>query len=209
LVQRTIRRTNPRQTFSGKPKIPGQPIRLPGSPLAIAFENPRRQNLLVLRGLLDCAAGSDLRYRKDRDEEGHMAAWDKAKAAALKILGNTAVVPDLAASINKASETFDKTNDAFKASREDCEDKLLQIEDATSALGNAVKQFQATIEKSDFKLDSKNKDEAKKIQQARKILTGELSSASKDLATITKTLDELDKHLIQLGKYKPSDPPLK
>jgi chromosome segregation ATPase len=160
-------------------------------------------------GLLDCVIGSDLRYRKDRDEEGHMADWDKAKAAALKILGNKAVVPDLPASINKASETFDKTNDAFKASREDCEDKLLEIEDATSALGNAVKQFQATIEKSDFKLDSKNKDEAKKIQQAQKILTGELSSASKQLATITKILDELDKHLIQLGKYKPSDPPLK
>jgi hypothetical protein len=151
---------------------------------------------------------SDLSYQTDRDEEGHMADWDKAKAAAIKILGNKAVVPDLPASINKASETFDKTNDAFKASREECEGKLLEIEDATSALGNAVKQFQASVEKSDFKLDSKNKDEAKKIQQARKILTGELGSASKDLAAITKVLDELDKHLIQLGKYKPSNAPL-
>jgi predicted nucleic acid-binding Zn-ribbon protein len=137
-----------------------------------------------------------------------MADWDKAKAAALKVLGNKAVVPDLPASINKASDTFEKTNVAFKASREDCEGKLLEIEDAASAFGNAVKQFQASIEKSDFKLDSKNKDEAKKIQQGQKILAGELGSALKELAATTKILDELDKHLIQLGKYKPSDAPL-
>ncbi len=129
-----------------------------------------------------------------------MADWDKAKAAALKILGAKAQVPDLPPTVGKASDEFDKANDAFKASREDCESKLLDIENANDAFKNAVKQFMAQVEKSNFQLDPKN--DAKKIQQAEKLLTAELKAALKIFETNEKMLDELDKHLIQMNKYK-------
>ena len=73
---------------------------------------------------------------------------------------------------------------------------------ANAAFLNSLEQFRARIEKNDFKLDAKK--DAKKIQQAQKILTGELDAGIKELKGHDKMLDELDKHMIQLGKYKQS-----
>lgn len=131
-----------------------------------------------------------------------MADWDKAKAAAMKILGPKAKVPDVPATILKAHDGWDKANDAFKDSRDGCEAKLLDIENAASGMQNAIKQFIAQVEKSTFGLDAKSKDDAKKVAQAQKILTGELNGALKEATDNMKMLDELDKHLIQLGNYK-------
>ncbi len=129
-----------------------------------------------------------------------MADWDKVKAQALKALGDGAEVPDLAGTIEKASKIFDDANTAFKASREECEGKLLELDNANAAFMNAIEQFRAKIEKSDFNLDAKK--DGKKIQQAQKLLTGELDGAVNGLKSNDKMLDELNKHLIQLGKYK-------
>jgi len=135
-----------------------------------------------------------------------MADWDKAKAQALKALGDGAEVPDLADPILKASKAFDDVNTAFKASREACEAKLLELDNANAAFLNALEQFRARIEKNDFKLDAKK--DAKKIQQAQKLLTGELDGAIRELKVNDKTLGDLDKHMIQLGKYKQSSSPV-
>lgn len=135
-----------------------------------------------------------------------MVDWDKAKATALKALGDGAEVPDLADSILKASKTFSDVSTAFKTSREECEAKLLELDNANAAFLNAVEQFRARIEKNEFKLDAKK--DAKKIQQAQKILTGELDAGIKSLKANDKTLDDLDKHMIQLGKYKQSSSPV-
>ena len=128
-----------------------------------------------------------------------MANYDKAKAAAMKILGDKAEIPDLPDSVFKAADAFEKANDNFKTSREECESKLLVIENALTSLQNAIKQFLAKVEKSDFKLDPKS--DAKKIQQAETMLSAELKAAMKVNEANVKVLDELDKHLIQLGKY--------
>lgn len=128
------------------------------------------------------------------------ADWDKARADAIKLLGKDAEVPDLTPAVTKADDAFTKANDAFPAARKELESKLLDLQDANSALTNAVKQLKATVEKSDFGLDRKK--DAKKIQQAEKMLTASLDDALKTRTTVDKTLDELDKHLIQLSKYK-------
>lgn len=135
-----------------------------------------------------------------------MADWDKARAQALKTLGDGAEVPELSDAITKASKAFDDANVAFKASREECEGKLLEIDNANAAFLNAIEQFRARIEKNDFNLDTKK--DAKKIQQAQKMLTGELDGAIKGLKVNDKMLDELDKHMIQMGKYKQSSAPV-
>jgi hypothetical protein len=133
------------------------------------------------------------------------SGWDKPKADALKILGDKGQVPDLPDTTNKATTTWDKVYAEFIKSRDACEAKLLAMENANDAVRNAVKQFQAKIAKADFNLDSKDKDQLKKIQQARDLLTGYLDDRIKALEGNDKALDELDKHLIQLGKYKPPD----
>jgi|ERR1700761_5631016 len=128
------------------------------------------------------------------------ADWDKVRADVIKLLGKDADVPDLTPEVNKAGDTFSKANDAFPAARKDLEDKLLDLQNANSALTNAIKQLKAKVEKSDFGLDPKR--DVKKIKQAEKMLTASLEDALKTRTTVDKTLDELDKHLIQLAKYK-------
>src|SRR5580658_8029606 len=107
------------------------------------------------------------------------AEWDKAKAAALKILGKDGDVPDMPAAVDKAGEAIGKANDEFDKARDDVESKLLAVQNANDAVKNGLKQFLAKIEKSDLGLDSKKKEDLKKIQQAKKILTDRLSGGVK------------------------------
>jgi hypothetical protein len=131
--------------------------------------------------------------------------YDKVKAAALKVLGNKGKVPDLPDTIKKAQTSWDKAYEEFTKSREACEAKLLAMQNANDATRNAAKQFGAKLEKSDFNLDSNDKDDQKKIQQAQDLLSGYIDDAVKRLEKNDKTLDELDKHLIQMAKYKAPD----
>ena len=132
-----------------------------------------------------------------------MATWDAAKAAALKILGPDAEVPDVPNNLLSQGDTLQKANDAFDKAREDCEAKLLAVQNVNDSIRNGIKQFLAHIEKSDFKLDAKNPQDQKKIQQARKILVDKINFAIKAYSDDDKMLDEVDKHLVQLGKYSP------
>jgi GTP1/Obg family GTP-binding protein len=135
-----------------------------------------------------------------------MAEWDKAKTEALKILGDGAEVPDLPDSMVKAKDAFDEIDKVFKSAREECEAKLLETDNVNAAYLNAAQQFRARIEKNAFNLDAKK--DAKKIQQAQKLLLGRLDDGIKALQRNDKMLDELDKHMIQLGKYKQSPSPI-
>ena len=133
-------------------------------------------------------------------------SWKDNRAQALKILGDGAEVPDLPAPVTKAKEGFDKAYEAFDASREDCEAKLLDLTNANSAWINSIEQFRAKIEKNNFQLDPKK--DGKKIQQAQKMLTGAIDEGIKRLRSNEKSLDELDKHIIQINKYKQSGGPM-
>ena len=134
------------------------------------------------------------------------ALYYKAKAAAEKILGKDAKVPDLTPGIEKAIDARVKADQEFDKSREDLEAKLVNVQNANDAIKNLAKQFEAKMEKEDFGLDSKSKEDTKKIQQARKIMTDVLNLGVKNLGDADKNLDEVDKHVIQLSKYKPSKP---
>lgn len=137
-----------------------------------------------------------------------MAEWDKLRAEALKILGEGAEVPDLPDTIKKSLKDLGKFNTEFNKSRDDIEEKLLAKQNANDAFINALKQFEAKIEKSDFELDAKNKENSDKIEKARKILTDSLDNNLKRWRDDDKILDDLDKHIIQLGKYKQTSGPI-
>ena len=128
--------------------------------------------------------------------------WDDAQKQAMKILGTGATVPDKPSPITKALADWDKAGADFKTAREACEEKVLAMDNANSALVNAFEQFRARIEKNNFELDPA-KDQ-KKIDQARKLLLAEIDGSLKQGKANDKVLEELNKHLIQVGKYKQS-----
>ncbi len=132
--------------------------------------------------------------------------WDKTKAAALKILGKDGDVPDPPPALIKSVDEVSKAITGFNSAREDLEKTILTMENANDGVKNVLKQFSASLAKSDLGLDPKNKDDAKKIAQARKILLDRMGDGMKRHDTNEKMLDELDKHVIQLAKYK--SPPI-
>ena len=131
------------------------------------------------------------------------AIWDKAKGDALKILGAKGNVPDMPDTVEKAADVMGKADDEFVKGRKALEANVLALENANDGVVNSLKQFVAKIETSDFGLDLKNKDDLRKILQARQMLLAKLNTGIKQRQNDDKMLDELDKHIEQLGKYKP------
>lgn len=129
-------------------------------------------------------------------------SWEAASKSALKILGDKGKIPKYSAAVPKAAAAEAKAFDDFKKSREELKSNLLALQNADEARKNAVSQFQDTIDEEDFGLDRKNKDEAKKIAEAQKILSGWLQEQIDVGEENVKNLKELDKHLMSLSNYK-------
>jgi hypothetical protein len=129
-------------------------------------------------------------------------SWEAASKSALKILGDKGKIPKYSAAVPKAAAAEAKAFDDFKKSREELKSKLLGLQNGGEAHKNAVSQFQDTIDEEDFGLDRKNKDEAKKIAEAQKILSGWLQEQIDVGEQNVKNLKELDKHLMSLSNYK-------
>jgi exonuclease VII small subunit len=134
------------------------------------------------------------------------AAKDLAEAIeqAKKVLGEKAVIPPPKNDPDKLMDAFNKATAEFEESRDDIEAKLLAMENAVSAYKNGMKQNAAIYQRADFDLDDKSKDDVKKIKQAQKIFNDFFASDQSDADKEMKLLDELDKHVIQLNKHKPS-----
>lgn len=130
------------------------------------------------------------------------SSWEATKAAAMKILGKGGEIPDPKGSFSKSSAELQKAFEAFYKSRSDLEEKLLDVENANAAGKNVLRQFGEKIDKSTLGLDPRDKEEAKKIEQARKLLLDFVDGATAVLDDNDSKLDELDKHLVSLSKCK-------
>jgi hypothetical protein len=128
--------------------------------------------------------------------------WDGAVKDAMKILGEKGKIPKIPGNISKTMNASDKAYEDFKKIRDELKAKVLALQNADSARKDSISQYQDEIDEDDLGLDPKNKDDAKKIADARKIL----SSALQDKMDIDdqniKNLKELDKHLMSLANYK-------
>jgi hypothetical protein len=138
--------------------------------------------------------------------EGAMTARspDDAIEQAQKVLGDKAKIPPPKTLPDKFQNDYEKAFKEFDAAREDSENKLLALENTVSAYTNAQQQNAAVYQREDFGLDRKSKDDAKKIKLAQKIFSDFFNNFQKQGEAERKVIDELDKHLIQLGRYKPS-----
>ena len=131
-----------------------------------------------------------------------MGSWDDATAKAQKILGDDAKLPKLSAKVTSAQDKLNESSKVFVTARDACSEKLGDLDDNITSFENALQHFRAEIEGNNFELDPKK--DAKKIKQAKAILFGLLDSEIKSRRNDDKSLDELDRHLVLLRKYKPS-----
>ena len=129
--------------------------------------------------------------------------WQGTDKDALKILGDKGKIPKWPANIDKAIAAEDKAFDAFDKVRNELKKQLLAEQNAVDALKNALSQFQDQVEEDALGLDLKNKDDKKKIDQARKILSDKIQGIMDLKEDDFKNLKELDKHLMDIGNYEP------
>jgi len=131
--------------------------------------------------------------------------WDDLEAEkkkAQKILGDDAKFPDAKVDMDDLISKMNTAYQAFDSGRNDLENKLNDFENATDATGNGAKRVAATYESDNFGLDPKKKDDAKKIKQAQGLFAKFFAVQQGNFKHTDKTIDELQKHLIQLSKYK-------
>lgn len=128
-----------------------------------------------------------------------MPGWDRAVAAAEKVLGKDADIPKPKGTIDKAVANEGKQWGDFVKARESLEEEVLALVDASQQVAAAIEQFRDVISENAFGLDLKKKDDLKKIQEARKIM---LALLDKHIATVrnnAKDERELNKHLANIG----------
>jgi hypothetical protein len=119
-----------------------------------------------------------------------------------KLLGKKAVMPKERGDLDKSYGEVLKCFETFKATRDKLEDDILALENAFDALMNTVKQNRDVFTKDDFGLNTKDKEDAKKIKIAHDAITKSIGSWMKDSTKSEKEIDELSKHCIEMGKYK-------
>ena len=131
-----------------------------------------------------------------------MDDWNNVVKAAMKVLGDGGKIPKLNPAIEKAGTADQKTYDEFKKVRDELKKKVLATQDSGEALKDAIEQYQDDINENDLGLNAKDKDDAKKIAAARKILSDRLQESIDLQEENGKNLRELDKHLMSIMNYK-------
>lgn len=131
-----------------------------------------------------------------------MDDWNNVVKAAMKVLGDKGKIPKVNPAIEKAGKADEKTYEEFKKGRDELKKKLLATQDFREALKDALEQYQDDISENDLGLNAKDKDDAKKIAAARKILSDFVQEQIDVQETNGKNLRELDKHLMSLMNYK-------
>jgi hypothetical protein len=119
-----------------------------------------------------------------------------------KLFGGECTTPNPKVDVGDLFDKRMKAFETFSKSRDDLADLLEKYEDADDAVKNGVKRAAAVYQTADFGKDKKNKDDAKKIEQARKMYAAFFNANLKEIADGEKGVDELQKHLVQLGNYK-------
>jgi predicted nucleotide-binding protein len=131
------------------------------------------------------------------------ATWDKAMADAKKVLGNSAKIPDKKMDgAFKAADEASKAWDGLGTLRDGMKKKILEVQNVGSKVENALKQAQDEFDDSGFGLDDSQPDDKKKIALAQAIFDKFFDQARQNQKDNNTNLDELDKHLIDIKKYR-------
>jgi hypothetical protein len=129
--------------------------------------------------------------------------WDAAKAKAQKALGKDAKIPE-PKGFDKVQTDWFVAYTSYESARDALEDKILTLQKAGSNARLTLKQYSEKIDDEDFGLNEKDKDDAKKIKDAQDAISDWVNNILKNVQDDIDGLDELDKHLIDFKKYKPT-----
>ena len=129
--------------------------------------------------------------------------WNKTSADARKILGNNANIPKGKMSVAlKAMQDYGAIVPTLTAARDALEKKILDAQNAASKVQNALREAGNEVTDDDYNLDARKPDDKKKIDQASAIFDKFFNAWSKTIVDYVKMLDELDKHLAHVDKFK-------
>ncbi|HEX3747106.1 MAG TPA: hypothetical protein VHW09_24385 [Bryobacteraceae bacterium] len=130
--------------------------------------------------------------------------WNKTVAGAKKILGASAKISTgKMAAVFKNADEGNKHSAQFNESRSAIEKKIAEMQTSAAKVKISLSQADDEISDDDYNLDPKKPDEKKKIDQAQALFTKFFQEEKSIMDDYNKTLDDLDKHIIQLTKYKP------
>jgi hypothetical protein len=118
-----------------------------------------------------------------------------AEDAAMKILGDQGKIPPPEKVLGKPVDNREAAAKDFGDKAAALNSSVLALQNALSGEANAVENYINTIEKSDFGLDKNNRENAKKIAAASKVLVAYWDTVKKNLEKEVKSLDAFDKHL--------------
>jgi peptidoglycan hydrolase CwlO-like protein len=128
-------------------------------------------------------------------------SWSEAKPAAMKILGDKAKLPEPKANFGKIFADFKVADKEYDAAVDVLQDKILNLQNTMSAAKNVLQQLEDKVMSSDFGLDPKDKEDKKKIDDAKKLLNDYFTEQIGNADDNIKNLDDLDKHTMGLSKY--------
>ena len=127
--------------------------------------------------------------------------WASASAKAQKILGDKAKIPKPSQAIAKAATANATAFKDFDKVRKDLEAKVLALINSNRAAVDAVEQFRDEIDEEDFGLNKKDKEDAKKIDAAKKLLLDTLDAKLDQANENAKGDRDLNKHLANIRNY--------
>jgi hypothetical protein len=129
--------------------------------------------------------------------------WTKTLGDAKKVLGNSAQIKlgKIQAAI-KSVDDGNKLGPGVNAARDALEKKIVEFQTAASKIQHSLDAADDEISDDDYGLDDSKPDDKKKIQQAQDLFKKFFARSTKEITDLIKTTDDLNKHVIQMQKYK-------
>ena len=105
--------------------------------------------------------------------------WASAKKQALRVLGGTGKIPDDKATF-KFLDVLDKAVDAYAKSLADLAKNVADLDRQYSKFSDMIDKYEVKVEDDDLGVDKKDKEQAKKFEQAQRILQDSLNEIHKN-----------------------------
>lgn len=128
--------------------------------------------------------------------------YEDMKQRASKILGDKGKIPPEKGDMQKAYDDIVKVAADFKKARDALEETIVEVQKATEIWIVIAKQNKTVLSKDSFGLDEKDKEDGKKIKEAQTFFSSSLEAGIKTFVQHENVITELDKHCIEMGKYK-------
>jgi len=131
--------------------------------------------------------------------------FEKAKVAAIKILGKDAKFPKLPGNLSKDRDAMIKISTEAAEARDEFEKKVLAIKQAVGQVIDIEESYKDIFEGTDYGLNAKDAKQKKQIDDATKVLTAPLDDDLKKLQKYKAVMEQLFKQISSVSKALDAD----